>query len=134
MQDHVAKPFDLTELTNKILQHSNNLENIRLDKTNLIAETPITTALTTVQQYSTEKAANFNLTELADSINLLQSQLNSANMAALALFNTLQPSLQQLDSEITQKLAEEMASLAFVAAEKLLVKLKQILDRRINDQ
>ncbi|WNO60301.1 ATP-binding protein [Rheinheimera sp. MMS21-TC3] len=250
MQDHVAKPFDLTELTNKILQHSNNLENIRLDKTNLIAETPITTALTNVQQYSTEqsidfdqalqglgnsielytkvlqqfkldlghyllqlaneqpdlaaqkllfhslkstaamlgfnqlaqtassleqqlsqsaalitqeqlatvsqqlnlaeeqsrkilllltpspteKAANFNLTELADSINLLQSQLNSANMAALALFNTLQPSLQQLDSEITQKLAEEMASLAFVAAEKLLVKLKQILDRRINDQ
>lgn len=250
MQDHVAKPFNLTELTNKILKHSHKLDKITVNTDNLTAETALSPALVTIQHYSLEQnidftqayqrlgnsielytkvlqqfkldlgqyliqlasehqdlnaqqllfhslkstaamlgfkqlaqtaklleqqlshsaaiitqsdlaklcqqlreaqeqsltilqflitsspelKLNFNATELRDNINLLQSQLNSANMAALGLFEQLQPSLQQLDSNLTSQLAEQMAVLAFVAAEKLVAQLKQALDRRINDQ
>lgn len=250
MQDHVAKPFNLTELTNKILKHSHKLDKVTVDTDNLTAETALSPALVTIQLYSHEKnidfsqafqrlgnsielytkvlqqfkvdidqyliqlssgqqeieaqqllfhslkstaamlgfnqlaqtaklleqqlshstaiitqsdlaklcqqlrqsqeqsatilqflitaspeqKLNFNSTELRANINLLQSQLNSANMAALGLFDQLQPELQQLDPDLTSQLAEQMAVLAFVTAEKLVAQLKQALDRRINDQ
>ncbi|MGI5308301.1 response regulator [Rheinheimera sp. WS51] len=81
-----------------------------------------------------EESLDFNLEQLADNINLLQSQLNSANMAALGLFEQLESSLLQLAPEITAQLDQALTTLDFASAEQLVVKLKQIIDRRMNEQ
>ncbi|CAM3794169.1 CHASE domain-containing protein [Rheinheimera salexigens] len=81
----------------------------------------------------TDQSVGFNTNALHDNIQLLQSQLDSANMAAVNLFEQLKPSLQPLDPQLVTQLAQAMTTLSFVSAGQLLVQLKQILDRQVND-
>jgi PAS domain S-box-containing protein len=78
-------------------------------------------------------APSLSLQQLTENVNLLQSQLDSANMAAINLFERLKPSLLQLEPQLVTLLADAMATLSFGPAGQLLQQLKHILDRQAND-
>lgn len=81
------------------------------------------------------KAAGVMLTsaQLAVGINELLQKLQTANMAAVGIFERLQNSLQQLNSELTNQLSQAVSTLAFSRAIEVLLVLQQELNERSDD-